>query len=441
MNIIRGYDAGLEILGKDRLSNWAEPSGTIMSSIHMNFGEEFDLPKAIMKIISDVRERGDRAINQYNQLFDGVTPSLFEVPKEDLSQAYRDTPKRMKEALQAISDRVTDFHKKSLPQGWMDYQQGFGEMFTPISKVGIYVPGGTAAYPSTVLMTAIPAKVAGVNEVILCSPSRGGQPDKLVLAAAFMTGVDRFFQIGGAQAIAAMAYGTESVPRVDLISGPGNLFVTTAKQLVYGDVAIDGLYGPTETVIIADHEADPNQCAADLIAQGEHDPMACPIFLTTSEQLWNKVSSRIDRQLKTLPRKEIASTALNTRGTAVLIDNLDEAIDLANTFAPEHLCLLVKNPWDLVKKIQHAGGVFIGPQSPEVMGDYVAGPSHVMPTSGTARFNSPLGVHHFLKVTSLVGLDQTLFEKLAPHAMLVAQQEGLDGHRKAMALRRKGNRG
>ena len=441
MNIIRGYNAGLEVLGKDRLNNWAEPSKAIMSSIHLNFGHDFDLPKAITKIITDVREQGDSGVNKYTELFDKVLPPTFEVPKEEWLNAYRHTPKRIRKALEVISDRVTDFHKKSLPQSWIDYQQGFGELFTPISKVGIYVPGGTASYPSTVLMTAIPAKVAGVGEVILCSPSRGGRPDQLVLPAAYMTGVDKVFQIGGAQAIAAMAYGTESVPRVDLISGPGNLFVTTAKQLVYGDVAIDGLYGPTETVIIADHEADPNQCAADLIAQGEHDPMACPVFLTTSEELWDKVSTRIDTQLKTLPRKEIAMTALNTRGTTVIVDNLDQAIDLANTFAPEHLCLLVKNPWDLVRNIKHAGGVFIGPQSPEVMGDYVAGPSHVMPTSGTARFNSPLGVHHFLKVSSLVGLDESLFEKLAPHAMLIAQQEGLVGHRKAMALRKKGNRG
>lgn len=444
MKIIRGFSDGFKALGKDRLRNWSEPSENILASIEETFGKGYDLPQAVTQILAQVKKNGDSAIYQYTKLFDGSTPESLEIPHEELRKAFRTIPKRMRQALLTISERVKSFHQKSLPRSWMDYQQGFGELFTPVSRVGIYVPGGTAVYPSTVLMTVIPAKVAGVEEIILCTPARVNGPDNIVLAAAYMTGVNRVFQVGGAQAIAAMAYGTESIPKVDLVSGPGNIFVTTAKQLVYGEVAVDGLYGPTETVLIADYDADPGQCAADLIAQGEHDPMACPIFITNSEQLWKIVEITIEQQLKSLPRKEIANLALTTRGTTVIVDNLEEAMELANLFAPEHLCLLVKNPWDLVKNIRHAGGAFIGHYSPEVMGDYVAGPSHVMPTGGTARFNSPLGVHQFLKVTSLVGLDESQFNKLAPDAMLLARKEGLEGHRRALGQRKhfpKSNRG
>jgi histidinol dehydrogenase len=323
----------------------------------------------------------------------------------------------------------------------VDFAQGFGELFTPLERVGMYIPGGRAAYPSTVLMTAIPARVAGVPEIILATPGRGAAgPNQAVLAAAHLAGVDRVFQIGGAQAIAAMAYGTETVPRVDMVCGPGNLFVTLAKQMLFGQVAVDGLYGPTETVLIADAEADPAHCAADLLAQAEHDPLASPILVTTSETLLTRVERQLARQLARLPRRDVAARALEDRGVAVVVESLDEALSLANLYAPEHLCLLVRDPWALVGRVRHAGGVFLGAHSPEVMGDYVAGPSHVMPTGGTARFSSPLGVHQFLKVSSLVALREATFFSLAADGARLARAEGLEGHARAMAVRGKGPR-
>ena len=269
----------------------------------------------------------------------------------------------------------------------MDPSRGLGERLIPMQRIGVYAPGGTASYPSTVLMTAIPARVAGVEEVILCTPSTS----PAVMAAAAIAGVDRVFRVGGAQAIGAMAYGTESIRKVDMICGPGNLFVTMAKRMVFGEVAIDGLYGPTETVLVADHSADPVHCAADLLAQAEHDPLASPILVTNSPSLAESIDEELDRQLAMLERREIAAAALSNGGCMVLVNNLEEAMELANQVAPEHLCLLVEDPWRWADKVRNAGGLFLGRYSPEVVGDYVAGPSHVMPTGGTARFSSALG--------------------------------------------------
>jgi histidinol dehydrogenase len=337
-----------------------------------------------------------------------------------------------------VARRVEAFHQACLPRTWVDFAQGFGERFTPLERVGIYIPGGRAAYPSTLLMTAVPARVAGVQEIIVATPGRGPTgPSPAVLAAAHIAGVHRVFQIGGAQAIAAMAYGTQTVPRVDMVCGPGNLFVTLAKQMLFGQVAVDGLYGPTETVVIADGGADPALCAADL-AQAEHDPLASPIFITTSETLLPRVERQVARQLARLPRHEVAARALEEGGLAVTVEDLEQALSLANLYAPEHLCLLVRDPWALVGRVRHAGGVFVGDHSPEVMGDYVAGPSHVMPTGGTARFSSPLGVHQFLKVSSLVALGEPAFFSLAADGARLARAEGLEGHARAMAVRGKG---
>ena len=324
-------------------------------------------------------------------------------------------------------------------QSWLDLPSGLGELVVPLERIGIYVPGGTAAYPSTVLMTAIPAKVAGVKEIVLTSPARGGPyPAPAVLAAAHLAGVDQVFCVGGAQAIGALAYGTETIPKVDKICGPGNIFVTIAKRMVFGEVDIDGIYGPTETIVVADETANPVYCAADLLAQAEHDPLACPILVTTSGDLVADIEVELDKQIATLDRGDTAGASIQSQGKVFLMDDLDQAVELANAIAPEHLCLMVKDAWPWAAKVKHAGGVFLGEFSPEVMGDYVAGPSHVMPTGGTARFNSALSIHHFLRTMPVVGLKPESYRPLAEAASRIAKAEGLTGHARAVEVRLNG---
>ena len=303
--------------------------------------------------------------------------------------------------------------------------------------MGVYVPGGSAPLPSTALMTAIPARVAGVDEIILCSPARnGGLPEPTTLAAAQIAGADRIFAIGGAQAVAAMAYGTETVPKVDMVCGPGNIFVTLAKKMVYGDVGIDGLYGPTETMIVADASANPTLCAADMLAQAEHDPLATPVLVCVSSALAERVVDEVEARLRRLSRESVARAAIEGRGTVAIVENLDEAIRIANRFAPEHLCLAVEDPWRWVGKIRNAGALFMGEFSHEVLGDYVAGPSHVMPTSGSARFNSGVGVHTFLKTIPVIAIDDAQSAALSESAAVIARAEGLTAHAEAAEIRR-----
>jgi histidinol dehydrogenase len=339
-------------------------------------------------------------------------------------------------ALELAARRIRDFHQATLPRNWVDLEQGLGELVRPLERVGLYAPGGTAAYPSTVLMTAIPARVAGVKEVILTTPRRGGEPlNPAVMVAAEIAGVDAFYQVGGVPAIAAMAYGTESIPKVDKICGPGNILVAYAKKLVRGQVDIDGIFGPTETIIIADDTANPEFCAADLIAQAEHDPLATAILVSTSRELVRKIEAELDKQLAGVARGEMAGAALERQGRVVLLDTLEDAVELANRIAPEHLCLMIADPWVWAGKVKNAGGLFLGAFSPEVMGDYIAGPSHVMPTGGTARFSSALGVHHFLRTMPVVGLSQQTFSKLGNAAVQIAHAEGLTGHSEAVRIR------
>ena len=440
MRVVHGYDQGREVLDRGLRRDWDDVTPAMLDDSQRIFGERLTPREAVARILSDVRDGGDDALRRYSRLLDGASSSQksLEVPKEAWKQAYRELPAALKRSLDTVIRRVRAFHQACMPRTWVDFAQGYGELFTPLERVGVYAPGGRAAYPSTVLMTAVPARVAGVEEIILVTPSRGDEgPSRTVLAAAHAAGVDRVFQIGGAQAIAALAYGTEEVPKVDMVCGPGNLFVTLAKQMVYGHVAVDGLFGPTETVVVADDAANPSLCAADLIAQAEHDPLASPVFITTSEPLWRRVEQDIERQLARLPKREVAAQAFDHGGVAVIVDQLEEAVSLANLFAPEHLCLMVAEPWKLLGKVRHAGGVFVGEHSPEVMGDYVAGPSHVMPTGGTARFSSPLGVHQFLKVSSLVTLSKETFDCLAPDGAALARAEGLEGHARAMTARGK----
>ena len=400
------------------------------------FGPGVSVQESVQRILDDVRRRGDEGVRHYTRLLDGTERVHLEVGREEMASAARNVPASLLEALKLASHRIEEFHRACLPKSWLDMPNGLGEMVTPLERVGVYAPGGTAAYPSTVLMTAIPAKVAGVGEVVLATPPRdGSSPSLAVLAAAAVAGVDRVFAVGGPQAIAAMAYGTESIPKVDLICGPGNVFVTLAKKLLFGQVGIDGLYGPTETLVVADETANPAYCAADLVAQAEHDAMAVPILATTSVELVAEVERELDRQLPLLERRDMAAASLERQGKVLLLQTIGEAIELANYVAPEHLCLMVKDPWSWAGKVRHAGGLFLGNFSPEVMGDYVAGPSHVMPTGGSARFSSALGVRHFLRTMPVIGLETATFSEVAEAASTIARAEGLTAHANAIQVR------
>ena len=439
LKVLRGLEeAKRELSRVDPLDLDSLPP-EVMERTEALFGERLKPQESVQRILDDVRRQGDTALRHYTRLLDGFSPAEeMEVSGEQISQSRQMVPEALANALGLAARRIEDFHRSILRKSWIDLSSGLGELVVPLERVGIYAPGGTASYPSTVLMTAIPARVAGVEEIVLATPPRdGGPPDPAVLMAAKLAGVDRVFQIGGVQAIGAMAYGTESIPKVDKICGPGNIFVTLAKKLVFGQVDIDGLYGPTETVVIADEMASPVFCAADLLAQAEHDPLASPILVTTSPSLVGEVESELDRQLAYLERGGMAAGSLESRGKVILVDSLDEALELANTIAPEHLCMMVEEPWAWAGKVRHAGGVFLGPFSPEVMGDYVAGPSHVMPTGGTARFSSALSVHHFLRTMPVVGLKSSPAEyrDLAEAAALIARAEGLTGHARAIEVR------
>ncbi len=434
MRVLRGIDAGLAAL--TRRPGYEEPELTPASAARTEalFGEPLTATQAVERIVADVRANGDTAVRDYARRIDGADLDALEVPRGAWENAARAIGPELQEALAMAAGRIRAYHEAAMPPAWDDADAGYGLRSVAIERVGLYVPGGSAAYPSTVLMSAIPAKVAGVSEVIVCTPD----PSPVTLAAALTAGVDRLFGVGGAQAIAAMAFGTESVPQVDKICGPGNVFVSIAKRLVYGHVAIDGLYGPTETLVIADDTATPEIVAADLLAQAEHDELASPVLVTTSESVAGEVGSELERQVALLEREAIAREALARQGTIVVVANIEEAAAVANAFAPEHLCLLTADPHACVELIRNAGGIFVGETSPEVMGDYTAGPSHVMPTGATARFASSLGVHTFLKHVPVVGLSSETARKIGPAASVLARAEGLTAHARAAEMRLEG---
>lgn len=401
--------------------------------------EAADREQKVRQIINEVRRRRDAALLDYTLKFDGVKLELpaLEVTKKQITDAYGKVDAELLSALHLAAERIRSFHtaqKDSLLRE--GDRAGSGWLIRPLERIGIYVPGGTACYPSTVLMTAIPARVAGVKEVVLVTPpGEQGTVPPVTLAAAYIAGVDRIFCVGGAQAIAALAYGTESIPKVDKICGPGNIFVTLAKRLVYGVVDIDGLQGPSEVLIIADETANPKYCAADLLAQAEHDPSASAILITTSPRLAEEVNREVEQQLQDLKRREIAAESLNKRGKIAVVDSVDEAIELANLYAPEHLSLMVTEAASHTDKIRNAGCIFIGENSPVVLGDYVAGPSHVLPTGGTARFSSPLNVTDFIKHTNVIDIDGTDLKQLANTAAAIARAEGFEAHARAAEKR------
>ena len=396
-----------------------------------------DAEPAVRQIVNEVRNRGDAALVDYTLKFDGIKLTQLEISKQQIASAYQEVDKELVSALKLAAERIYSFHLAQRDNIWGKViRQNLGQLIRPLARVGVYVPGGTACYPSTVLMTAIPARVAGVREIILATPpgSKGTVPAPTLVAAA-VAGVDRVFGVGGAQAISALAFGTESVPRVDKICGPGNIFVTLAKKIVYGVVDIDGLQGPSEVLIIADETANPKYCTADLLAQAEHDPRASAILITTSRQLADEVNQEVERQLESLPRQAIAAESLETRGMIAVVSGMDEAIELANLYAPEHLCLMGDRAASYVDKISNAGCIVAGNKSTVVLGDYVAGPSHVLPTGGTARFSSPLNVGDFIKLINLVTVDEASLKQLVQAASTMARAEGFEAHARAVEKR------
>ncbi len=412
---------------------------SVLKGIERIFGESLSPGEAVDRILKDVRRRGDAALRDWSARLDGPVPQEFRVPQDELQKAPGELPAEQREALEKMAERIERFHRRQPITSWFTNELGgtLGQMMRPIRRVGLYVPGGTAPLPSTVLMSAIPAKVAGVPEIVLVAPAqRGtGKIAAIILAAAAVAGVGEVYIAGGAQAIAALAYGTESIPAVDKICGPGNLFVTLAKKQVFGTVGIDGLAGPTETVVIADEKATPEWVAADLLAQAEHDVLASAILLTPSQALAEAVQVQVARQIESLSRAEIIAQSLQSRGGAVITRDLDEAIALANDYAPEHLCLSVEDAWRWAENVSAAGGVFLGEHSFEVLGDYMAGPSHVMPTNRTARFASPLNVGDFVHIVSLVALDEDTSRQIGLAAATMARAECLDAHARAAKAR------
>jgi len=402
-------------------------------------GQSGDAAQRVEAIIAQVREQGDAALLELTERFDGVRPDPLRVPAEELAAAWEATPSDLREALRLAHRRIVDFHQRQKPADLSVtgvHGERLGRRWRPVERAGLYVPGGRASYPSTVLMNAVPAKVAGVQRLVMVTPpGPDGRVNQTVLAAAHLAGVEEIYRVGGAQAIAALAYGTESIPRVDVITGPGNLYVTLAKKAVYGRVSIDSLAGPSEVLVIADHSANPEHVAADLLAQAEHDPLAAAILLTTSQELAAAVPAALEAQLVGHPRAAITRQALNDWGLIVVCDSLDQAAQLSDRFAPEHLELQVERPEPLADQIQHAGAIFLGAWTPEAVGDYLAGPNHTLPTSGTARFAGALCVETFLRHTSLIQFNRQALEATGSAVGTLADSEGLHSHAESVRRR------
>ena len=400
---------------------------------------ELDVSDIVTDIINDVRKNGDQALLAYAKKFDKADLTSLEVTDEEIKEAFQSVEPEFIEILKEAAVNIRAFHEKQLRQGFAIQQENgvvIGQKITPIEKAGLYVPGGTAAYPSTVLMDSIPAKIAGCKEICIATPpSAGGKINPVILAAAKIAGVDRIFKMGGAQAIAALAYGTASVPKVDKIVGPGNAFVAEAKRQVFGRVSIDMIAGPSEILVIADGNSNPAHVAADLLSQAEHDKMASAVLVTDSEELALQVQAEIEKQLAVLPREEIARTSIENNGKIIIAENFEDVLTVANEIAPEHLELCVDNPFDYLDKIQNAGSIFMGRYCPEALGDYFAGPNHTLPTSGTARFSSPLSVDDFIKKTQYTYYTKEALDKVGNKVAFFAEKEGLSAHARSATIR------
>jgi len=436
LEIIEGFSRAELALSRKATADFYQFPPALRQKLKKMFGTESP-EEVVEQIISEVRNRGDKALFDLTLKIDRVELTSLEIGRQEIASAYREVDAELVSALKLAAERIRVFHERqrdSLGKGFS--ASGVGQLMRPLECVGVYAPGGIASYPSTVLMTAIPARVAGVKEVILAtSPRAGGRVPPPTLVASDIAGVNRVFGVGGAQAIAALAFGTQSIPKVDKVCGPGNIFVVLAKKMVYGVVDIDGLQGPSEVLIIADGTANPEYCAADLIAQAEHDPLASAILITTSRHLADEVNQEVERQLRSLPDNATATGSLRGRGRIVVVTSLDEAIALANLYAPEHLCLFVDKAATYIDQISNAGCIFVGGESTVVLGDYVAGPSHVLPTGGTARYNSPLSVTDFIKFINLVNLDNVDLPELGRAAVALARAEGFEAHARAMEKR------
>lgn len=395
---------------------------------------------AVAEIIEKVRENGDSAVREYSEKFDGWVPKELEITKDEAKRIARKCDKTFLDALKKSADNIADFHMRQKQQSRIDTTDTgviTGQRVRGLKRVGIYVPGGTAAYPSSVLMNAIPARIAGVDEIIMVTPPGiDGKPNADIMAAALIAGVDRIFLIGGAQAVAALSYGTETVPKVDKIVGPGNIYVATAKKLLYGVVDIDMIAGPSEILIIADESANPEYLAADLMSQAEHDPMSSSVLITTSDRIAEETHEALYRQIEKLSRKDIINEALDEFGAIIVTDNIDDAIEFANELAPEHLEVCCENSFEYIGKLDNAGSIFLGNYSPEPLGDYFAGPNHVLPTGGTARFFSPLSVDSFIKKTSFIYYPEKELLNAADDIICLAKTEGLTAHANSIEVRK-----
>ncbi len=401
-----------------------------------------DITAAVEKIISDVRENGDRALREYALKFDGAVLDNLEVTEEEIEDAFAAVDPALIEVIKKAAENIREYHSKQKREGFrFERKNGviLGQKITPIENAGIYIPGGTASYPSSVLMNTIPAKIAGCRQIVMVSPpSRGGTIAPVILAAAKIAGVDRIFKTGGAQAVAALAYGTESVPKVDKITGPGNAFVAEAKKQVFGKVSIDMIAGPSEILVIADEKSNPAFVAADMLSQAEHDKMATAVLVTDSRELAGKVAEELEKQLSLLPREEIARASIENNGAVIITDNLHRAVEISNELAPEHLEICTDNPFDYLDEITNAGSVFLGRFCCESLGDYLAGPNHTLPTSGTARFSSPLSVDEFIKKTQFSYFEKEALREVRDDIDIFARSEGLDAHARAATIRFEG---
>jgi histidinol dehydrogenase len=425
----------------------------ILNCKETNFDKNFDeilsrakmdiknVSKIVTDIIDNIQENGDNAVIEDVSKFDNWTPkdgNDLVIEFSSMKTAYMMLDDKIRDSLHIAYERIKSFHQKQLPKSWMDYEENgniLGQKVTPIQKAGLYIPGGKAAYPSSLLMNAIPAQVAGVEEIIVCTPTPDNEPNELLLAACYLCNIKKVYKVGGASAVGAMAYGTQTIPKVDVITGPGNIFVATAKKMVFGEVNIDMIAGPSEIGIIADDSANCKYLAIDLLSQAEHDEMASSILITTDENIAKQTSNEVDNYLVKLSRNEIAKISIEQRGAIIVVPTLDKAIELMNEIAPEHLEVVTKNPFELLPKIKNAGAIFLGENTPEPIGDYIAGPNHTLPTGGTAKFYSPLGVENFMKKSSIISFSKQGIKDVGNACAILANTEGLTAHEESVRVR------
>lgn len=425
----------------------------IINTKDVNFKKDFDgilaraksdikgVSSIVMNIIDEIVEDGNVALKQHISKFDNWEVKNDEdllISQDEMKKAYENIDEKLRDALHIAYDRIKKYHEKQLPKSWIDFESNgtiLGQKVSPVDSAGLYIPGGKAAYPSSLLMNAIPAIVAGVEEIVVCTPTPNNEVNELLLAACHLCGISKAYKVGGASAIAAMAYGTQTIPKVDVITGPGNIFVATAKKLVFGEVNIDMIAGPSEIGILADSSAKPKYLAIDLLSQAEHDEMASSIMITTDEEVAKQTSIEVENYLKTLERETIARTSIENRGVIIVASSMEEAIDLMNIIAPEHLEVMTQNAFELLPYIKHAGAIFLGENTPEPIGDYIAGPNHTLPTGSTAKFYSPLNVENFMKKSSIINFSKNAINELGEACALLADTEGLTAHAKSVRVR------